>query len=501
MKIENIPNKNICFKKNILKGGVGPNSLREQQAATQIQGFMRGQQARKLLKKKSAIQIQKWMREQQARKLLKKTKECIDIIKNNPYINNNDVDKIKTYLSKNIKSLELLYDIINLLTEDNKHYIIQYILYLSTSNLDGGTELNKVIKFIKTNKEKKKYFEIYNRHILNYYDVDKFYNLYNKKIINYTMMQTYDETLPIEPPIELSNNAKKRWNKKSIIKLNEDYEDTKFENYLVSEFYKVCRNIITIKQKLASVVPLAPAPNNYQSIHNLPPIPPPIPTNNAQLKNLQNTQASPDQDLGKNNQSGETNEKEPKLKFDIKVIPSEFKGALKEGDFEWEIENTDKNPDWLKTLYIFNDNHNDHATQKDGSGNAVIRKYNKYGVNHHPANKDRELSKYPASAGICTGDRAGGKGYETLDQVIKGKDFTVRDQIDSDVKEIRELLNMIDPGGAAGGLGASGGPLYKFVKFSSDGKGGLGTSIFEVGDKVKDYIYKKIMELDNTTAP
>tara|TARA_Y100000389_G_scaffold178371_1_gene191508 strand:- start:23265 stop:25295 length:2031 start_codon:yes stop_codon:yes gene_type:complete len=423
MKIENIPNKNICFKKNILKGGA---SLEPPQ--------------------------QKPM-------LLDK---CIEIIKNNNlYIIDNDVEKIKTYLSKNIKSLEVLYDIINLLTEDNKHYVIQYILYLSTSNHDGGTELNKVIKFIKSNNKKKKYFEIYNRHILNYYDVDKFYNLYNKKIINYTMMQTYDET-PVDSTIKLSNNAKKIWNKKSIIEINQHYDDAKFENYLISEFYELCRNIITIKQRLVSDVPRAPG--QERTPRTQAPLTPAAAAGHDRVY-----RGGP-----------------------IIIIPSKFNGKKnlgKRGDFRWEIENPkqnlDQNENWFKTLYIFNDNHNQHKTADSGNGNADIRLYNKYGGNH-PADKQRILSNYPASAGICTGGNGGG--YDKLNQ-------GVRKQIDSDVEEIREILNRIDTGGAAGGPGASGGPLYEYVKFSSDGNDGLGTSIFNVGPDVKDYILNKINEL------
>ena len=166
----------------------------------------------------------------------------------------------------------------------------------------------------------------------------------------------------------------------------------------------------------------------------------------------------------------------------IEVIPSNFKGINQPGDFNWEILNPDRTNS-AETLYIFNDNHNDHATAEAGNGNAVIRQYNRYSNSNRPNRSARKLSEFPASAGICTG--GDGIGYKTLDQVIKGK-YTVRDQINSDVKEIREILKR---------KYSNGNKAYEYVQFSSDGNGGLGTSIFVVGDEVKRHILKEIKKL------
>ena len=137
-----------------------------------------------------------------------------------------------------------------------------------------------------------------------------------------------------------------------------------------------------------------------------------------------------------------------------------------------------------ETLYIFNDNHNDHATAEAGNGNAVIRQYNRYSNSNRPNRSARKLSEFPASAGICTG--GDGIGYKKLDQVIKGK-YTVRDQINSDVKEIREILKR---------KYSNGNKAYNYVKFSTDETlETLGTSIFEVGDEVKRHILKEIKKL------
>ena len=145
----------------------------------------------------------------------------------------------------------------------------------------------------------------------------------------------------------------------------------------------------------------------------------------------------------------------------VQVVPSIFQKKGASGDFFWEIDN-DYEPN--TTLYVFNDNATDHKTPHAGEGNGVIRQFNKYS------------SKIPVrSAGVCTGDKGKG-GYSELTQ-------KARDQIDSDIEEIRDLLNTVH---------------YKKVKYSGDGKGSLGTNHFGVGTDVKAYIVSSLHALADT---
>jgi hypothetical protein len=141
----------------------------------------------------------------------------------------------------------------------------------------------------------------------------------------------------------------------------------------------------------------------------------------------------------------------------IKIFPSEFKQLNKSGDFLYEIKQNLE----PKTLYIFNDNNRDHYSDIIGGGNAVIRQFNNKS-SHNP----------PRSAGICTGESPSG-GFPKLTSNVKKI-------IDRDIKEIQTLLDTKN---------------YNAVKFSSDGKGGLGTAIFSPGEDVKKYIVSKIYSL------
>ena len=140
----------------------------------------------------------------------------------------------------------------------------------------------------------------------------------------------------------------------------------------------------------------------------------------------------------------------------IKIVPSKFTRHHTQGDFKWEIEQ-DTEP---HTLYVFNDNEEDHYNCFAGGGNAVIRQYN--------AHSEKQPIR---SAGICTGNN--GNGYRELTVRVKAI-------IDRDVQEIRDLL-------------ATG--HYVRIKYSSDGQNGLGTGIFTVGEDVKAYIVQQINSL------
>lgn len=146
----------------------------------------------------------------------------------------------------------------------------------------------------------------------------------------------------------------------------------------------------------------------------------------------------------------------------FKIVPSIFKGRYCMGDFKWEIDNR-LSP---KTLYIFNDNEDDHNSDVMGGGNAVIRVYNIYGYNNVGMS-------YPCAAGICTGKNY--RGY---------KEFTkeVKQTIDSNIEEIKTILKL---------------GHYTSIKYSAANEDGdLGTGIFNVNEQVKEYIVKKINELE-----
>jgi hypothetical protein len=143
---------------------------------------------------------------------------------------------------------------------------------------------------------------------------------------------------------------------------------------------------------------------------------------------------------------------------EIQVIPIQFTGRNKYGDFNWMI----TEPEYANSLFIFNDNEEYHNKCISGSGNAIIRKYNKYNKNLN----------FPQSAGIPTGTFKNG-GYIKLNKHVKKV-------IDDSIDEIIELIN-----------------IYKYDKiyFSSDSEGKLGTSIFSVGDDVIEYITYRIKSL------
>lgn len=127
-----------------------------------------------------------------------------------------------------------------------------------------------------------------------------------------------------------------------------------------------------------------------------------------------------------------------------------------EGDFTWMI----KNRNYSDALFIFNDNVYDHKKYFRGGGNAAIRPYNKY-------NPEIQV---PRSAGIPTGDTGG---FSTLDENAKY-------HIDKTIEEIKELIE--EHG-------------FSRVYYSADEDGKLGTSIFTIGDDVRDYITEQIQSM------
>ena len=145
------------------------------------------------------------------------------------------------------------------------------------------------------------------------------------------------------------------------------------------------------------------------------------------------------------------------FKQKMQIIPTIFTGSEKYGDFEYMIMSGEYND----SLFIFNDNEEYHFSDKEGCGNAIIRKFNK-----------NSMLAIPRSAGIPTGTLKNG-GYKNLGNHEK-------DVINFSVDEIKELIRK-----------------YKYSKiyFSADSRGRIGTSLFQIHDDVKDYITVEINKL------
>jgi len=169
----------------------------------------------------------------------------------------------------------------------------------------------------------------------------------------------------------------------------------------------------------------------------------------------------------------------------IKLIECTYNGPNKRGDFKFEIKEELKKPidKGQGTLWLFNDNHQHRKKSNKGGGNAVIRPYNKYG----------KYKSNPHSAGITTGTYGtlfkSGKGYESLDKVIQSDGRSARNNIDDDMKNIKELLKTGN---------------YNKVKIITDENGLIGNKIFKIDIEVKHYIKdelnKVIDELNNSSS-
>ncbi len=151
----------------------------------------------------------------------------------------------------------------------------------------------------------------------------------------------------------------------------------------------------------------------------------------------------------------------------VKVIASIFTNIGVEGDFGWML----NQPENANAFFIFNDNQSQfEAYQADptskkgcamGGGNAVIRPY--------------QCMSPPRAGGIPTGDYTvkrpdGGYGFPELTPQVKAL-------LDQAVASISTVI-------AQNG--------YDTVFYSSDGQGGLGSSIFNPGKDVTDYIVQAI---------
>lgn len=113
-----------------------------------------------------------------------------------------------------------------------------------------------------------------------------------------------------------------------------------------------------------------------------------------------------------------------------------------------------------RSLFVFNDNYQDHYSCKRGAGNAVLRKFNKY-----------SNLLIPRSVGIPTGNYR--TGYQSL------KDC--KEKIDICFEEMKELLS----------TGNYDSVVYSINEFNDPL---LGTGIFQVNFDVLKYITKQILE-------
>tara|TARA_B110000259_G_scaffold188472_1_gene247859 strand:- start:3713 stop:6844 length:3132 start_codon:yes stop_codon:yes gene_type:complete len=151
----------------------------------------------------------------------------------------------------------------------------------------------------------------------------------------------------------------------------------------------------------------------------------------------------------------------------IKIIPSVYFKNNQMGDFSWEIINNKRKD----TLYIFNDNHLDHKTNKEGGNNASIRIYNKYGK-----------FKPVRSTGISTGWKSGSP-FKIEDRV-KWKEI-----VDKEFEEIKQLLQT----GKYNNLVFSVASKEGAIKYNN-GNYILGTDIFasSIDDELTKYIPEKL---------
>ena len=110
----------------------------------------------------------------------------------------------------------------------------------------------------------------------------------------------------------------------------------------------------------------------------------------------------------------------------IRVEASLFRRPGEPGDFEYEIK---RRPDLsARTLYIFNDNAEQHRSSVRGGGNAAVRPYNVYNLS---------LSGTVRSAGISTGASRSAGGFPALSPSVKST-------IDAEIREVKELLSSGD---------------------------------------------------------
>ncbi len=144
------------------------------------------------------------------------------------------------------------------------------------------------------------------------------------------------------------------------------------------------------------------------------------------------------------------------------IIPIAYSGIGKVGDFEW----MQTQPDYVNTLFVFNDNEEQFDAFLNGQANGFTA-----GGGNAIARPWRKLDPVK-SAGIPTGSL--GSGYSVLDAKTQAK--------------IDQALQIID------GLLKLG--IYDKLVFSADQTlTTLGTGIFNVSNQVRNYIFQGLIQL------
>ena len=87
----------------------------------------------------------------------------------------------------------------------------------------------------------------------------------------------------------------------------------------------------------------------------------------------------------------------------MEIVASKFTKPGMDGDFVYMM----TLPEHERTLFIFNDNIEFHATDRCGAGNAVVRPWNRYAK-----------TRPTRSAGIPTGSIASHTGFTVMDPTI-----------------------------------------------------------------------------------
>lgn len=146
------------------------------------------------------------------------------------------------------------------------------------------------------------------------------------------------------------------------------------------------------------------------------------------------------------------------------------------------------------SLFIFNDNIDDHKSSIPGGGNAQVRDYNMFGLHEN----------YPQSAGIPTGSKYSTgvyqedfSGFKTLGRAKKHVDDSIREinylikthnykRIYFSVGNYRPAMN---PETGKGGIDE----LYSI--YFTGGRPALGISLFKPAEEVLKYITNEIYSL------
>lgn len=143
----------------------------------------------------------------------------------------------------------------------------------------------------------------------------------------------------------------------------------------------------------------------------------------------------------------------------LKVVATQFTKRGRYGDYLWMI----TQPEYKKSLFVFNDDEEHMNSHAAGGGNACVRPFNFLGYTMQGLN-------FPRSAGIPTGRCR--RGYRDIEEGQLSIDFAVQ--------RIRELISK---------------HKYDKLYFSVGDDGYIGCRIFHVPSPVREYISCQIWDL------